>query len=125
MVSGPASLPDEAGLRNQFRKILGRNKMKLQLLVVAATVATIISGCATAPPAVPGSNSRKIGDDMYIIQTEAYDFSIARQKLELFDQANAHCAYLGKKVEGAKANQNKGGLWKDFVLDIEYKCVPK
>lgn len=99
--------------------------MKFQLLAVTAALATMISGCATAPPAVPGANSKKIGDDMYIIQTEAYDFSIARQKVELFDEANAHCAYLGKKVEGAKANQNKGGIWKDFVLDIEYRCVSK
>lgn len=99
--------------------------MKFQILAVTAALATMISGCATAPPAAPGSNSKKIGDDMYIIQTEAYYFDIADEKIELFNEANAHCAYLGKKVEGAKVNQNKGGLWKHFVLDIEYRCVPK
>lgn len=98
--------------------------MKLQLLVVTATVATIISGCATAPPAVPGSYSRIIGDDMYIIQIEATAIGVADKKIWLFRQANAHCAYLGKKIDGAKANQNRGGLIGDFVLDIEYKCVP-
>lgn len=98
--------------------------MKLKLIVTAATVVTIISGCASAP-AVPGQYSKKIGDDMYIIQIEATAYGVADKKIWLFSQANAHCAYLGKKVDGAKANQNKGGLIGDYVLDIEYKCVSK
>jgi hypothetical protein len=98
--------------------------MRIKSLAVASTLAALISGCATGP-SVPGSNSRKIGDDMYIIQIEATVIGVATKKVWLFDEANAHCASMGKKVEGAKANQNKGGLIGDFVLDIEYRCVPK
>ena len=122
---GLVFLPDEPGLAIPVPAVLGRNTMKLQLLVVTATLATIISGCGTAPPAVPGSSSRKIGDDMYIIQIESTVIGVANKKIWLFDQANAHCAYLGKKVENPKVNQNRGGLIGDFVLDIEYKCIPK
>ncbi len=99
--------------------------MKLQLLVVTAAFAALMSGCGTPQPYVPGSDSKKIGDDMYIIQVEATVIGVATKKVMLFEKANEHCAYLGKKVEGAKVNQNKGGLIGDFVLDIEYRCVPK
>lgn len=100
--------------------------MKLQLLaILTAALATVMSGCGTPQPYVPGSSSKKIGDDMYIIQVEATSAGVANKKVMLFQQANEHCAYLGKKVDGAKANQNRGGLIGDFVLDIEYRCVPK
>lgn len=95
-----------------------------KLILVSALIA-VISGCATATPRSPGSSSTKIGDDMYIIQIEATAFGVANKKIWLFQEANSHCAYLGKKVEGAKTNQNKGGLIGDYVLDIEYRCVAK
>jgi hypothetical protein len=89
-----------------------------------AAILIILSGCATIPD-VPGSKSTKIGEDSYIIQIEAVAMGVAGRKRWLFEQANAHCDYLGKKVGETKSNQIKGGLIGDYVLDIEYKCISK
>lgn len=84
-----------------------------------------IAGCAGTGGVFTPSEPKKIGDDSYIISIESTSIGIADKKVALFNQANAHCASMDKRMERIAANQNKGGTIGDFVLDLEYKCLPK
>lgn len=98
--------------------------MNKSIFFAAVTSVAVLSGCAGMLE-YENVTPRQIGENAYILQMEAGSIGAADKKVELFRQANANCAAKGKKMKRISDAQNKGGLFQEFTLELQYECVDK
>jgi hypothetical protein len=86
--------------------------------ILAATLSLLIAGCTSleSPP-------MRFGDGSYQVTIESAGFYVPVKRVELIQQATAHCRSMGKRMEQISANQNRGGMMLDHVLDLHYRCL--
>lgn len=96
------------------------------VLVLTALISSVgaLTGCATDNPYGTAS-PKQIGDDMYMSTMESSGFAVSGKKADLYRQANAHCGSMGKKMERVSDAQNKGGMFLDYTVELQYKCAAK
>lgn len=98
--------------------------MNKSIFFAAATSVAILSGCAGMLE-YEKVKPKQIGENAYILQMEAGSIGASDKKVELFRQANANCAAMGKKMKRISDAQNKGGMFMEFTLELQYECVDK
>ena len=94
-------------------------KAKIFSLLAVSSIALVGCGSLEYDKAAP----RQIGTNTYMITMEASGFAVTDKKVELFKQANANCAAMGKKMESVSDKQNKGGMFLDYTVELQYKCI--
>jgi len=107
-----------------IKKFINREwERDLKVKIFTALVASLatLAGCGSLE--YDKATPMQIGDSTYLISMESSGYAVTNKKVELYQQANANCAAKGKKMERISDNQNKGGKFLDYTVELQYKCV--
>ena len=87
----------------------------MKVLFCAAALAAL-TGCAANTGIV------KISDDTYMLARQAYRYSGATIKVELYQEANEFCAKSGKKFEQVSHGGQDAAYGQFAGAEIQFKC---